>query len=384
MALDRSKILQARAELDNNKKKFVPFKNIKRFRPAEGDNRIRILPPWTTQGTNANQFWRIIDIHWNVAPQDWQGLRNFTCPFYTPGAGQGLCLVCRFVQKLRKTKNPSDLELAKVLGARRTAYMNIVDLKDPVWTEQDRLDWLDAQTPVGADGPERVFPWEINKPKVQVFNTGATMRSQIYPVLLSAAEESDFTDLEKGNDIIIHRAGEGKEGTKYSPRISAVSTPLNIPGAKEIMSLLVNLDEEMPMAAQAEIREAMLASGYDPGDTPTRTLSAPVQTMLPLASPPVDDVNFERSPPVKALSYKNNSKHAVTDDTAKPSCYADGKTRNSEDPECVGGEKAGLILSPCPFWDPCGAENSAQQSALRRQPVNELLRSAMSMALNRR
>src|SRR5262245_25310206 len=75
MGIDFSKVRQCALE---EEKKAVSRNSplVRYWMPKEGKNRIRILPPWTTEGPNANQYWREVAMHFKVGAES----KFFVCP----------------------------------------------------------------------------------------------------------------------------------------------------------------------------------------------------------------------------------------------------------------------------------------------------------------
>jgi hypothetical protein len=193
------------------------------WKPKAGTNKIRILPPWTDEGPNRNQWWREVWMHYgitNLEAPDEDNTFAVPCARKSPDGkevvGDGEvpeCKICQLVEELRGTGNPADAETAKQIKAKMRIYINMVDQNDPAWTEDDI-------TTKKANGvPEDQLP-EIGDPKVQVFNFGPN----IFKGLLDAySDDVDLADLDEGHDVIIEREGEGLK-TKYRVRAQMKAT----------------------------------------------------------------------------------------------------------------------------------------------------------------
>jgi len=219
------------------------------WQPKPGKNTIRVMPPWTGEGNNANQFWREVWIHWGVGPDD-ENKKNVSCPRKTPPEQDVCCPVCDEVDRLKATGDPADLELAKQMKARLRIYSNVIDLKDPVWT-QDAIDEL-----IGGGTEEDKLP-EVGAPKIQVFSYGST----IWKALLDlATDDVDFTDLEEGHDVLITKEGKGIN-TKYRLRLDTKASKAPFEGDEPTLH---NLDNLMQVKSEAEIRAIL--EGLDPDE----------------------------------------------------------------------------------------------------------------------
>ena len=217
------------------------------WRPAQGKNKIRILPPWTDQGVNAHQFWREIFIHFGIGPEDNQ--RTFSCPKKTLPGNASSCPICDQVDKLRKTTDPGDLEVAKSIQAKPRYYSNIIDLDDLTWTKE-AINELKA-----ASTPQDFLPQEKN-PKVQVFIYGPTILKELLDMY---QDDLDICDLQTGRDLILRKEGEGLK-TVY--RVNAPK-PNKAPfSSDDLDDKLIDLDTVLPFKTPLELKCAL--EGIDP------------------------------------------------------------------------------------------------------------------------
>lgn len=240
MAVDLNKIKQKRQEVEA--KAAARAMGRPRFwSPKSGANRIRILPPWTAEGYNCNNFAREIYQHW----LEIEGKRiPFTCPTKTPDLG-GPCALCDEVNRLRATNDPSDAETATEIRASQGYMSNVVDLDDPVFTQKD-------YDTVVASGDEPKF--EVGDTKVQVFQYGSMIHKQLMDnfVLLN----TDLTDAVNGREVIINKTGKGRTGTKYNTIVGAPG-PLVWEGADPVEKRLYNLDSLSAPREDADVRQAI-------------------------------------------------------------------------------------------------------------------------------
>lgn len=327
--LEKMKEMKERANSMNRERARI-------FTPKVGDNRLRIMPPWTDEGPNEGQFWREILTHWNVGEggYDEESGRPFTCPLKTPDGPGDSCAVCEFVKKLRNTGEPADVEIAKQIGARRHYYMNVVDLKDPVFTEDD-IEEYKAEN-------DKDPSFEEGDTKVQVWKTSEQHFKSLLDVM---ADGVDFTDLEDGHDVIVTREGKGKTTTRYRVRVDPKSSSFEFIG--EFKDLVVNLDEIFPFPKE----EDML-----------RALNGDSRSFFPKDEAP------------KLKSGPSDSKEVQVEDMEEPpNCFKDLETQSDDDAMCVGGmADDGEEYDPCPFLDPCReaklkAEESKKKASRRRR-----------------
>lgn len=226
MALDIEKLKKAQAEVQARMSRGGGGPSMKFWRPAEGQNRVRILPPWTDEGEFAGTFWREVHQHWNVA----DAAGPVLCPAKTPGSENKECPICEFVEQLRSQKsNVEAQELARDLRAKVAYLMSVVDLSDPVYTAKDTAEWK-------KERPDSEVPFEVGDPKVQVYAATSTIYEQIASIVI--ANELDITDLTSGHNIIITKIGnKDKMKTRYTVQPDLKKTKAQLPDGFQIPDL---------------------------------------------------------------------------------------------------------------------------------------------------
>ena len=143
------------------------------WKPADGENRIRLLPPWDE---NMDQFWFRTGTHFNVGPDE----KWVPCP--EESAVSDSCFLCRLAKRLSKG-DEDERDEAEAIDCRPAFLVNIVDYA--------HID----------DG-------------VQVWRCGITAFRQIRKLWLNDDEYGDMTDLDDGYDILVTKEGSGIN-TKY-------------------------------------------------------------------------------------------------------------------------------------------------------------------------
>jgi hypothetical protein len=221
------------------------------WKAKPGTNKIRILPPWTDQGPNKNQFWREVWMHYgvtNMEAPDEDNTFAVPCPKRSPDGkhvvGDGEvpeCKICNLVDELKATGNPADAELAKQLRSKMRLYVNMIDLNDPFWTEDDI-------TTLKANGcPEDNLP-EMGNPKVQVYNFGPNIFKEI---LDNYSDDTDLADLDEGHDIVIEREGVDLK-TKYRVRAKMKATVAPIKD-EQLDNSMWNMDTLVPYFTEEQV-----------------------------------------------------------------------------------------------------------------------------------
>jgi len=243
---DVSKAQKKAAEEAARAASFGTFGTLKWWKPKKGKNRLRVMPPWTGEGTNSYQWWREVWVHWGVGPDD-DNKQSVACPRKTPPGDQP-CPICDEVDRLRKSGDPADLELAKQIKAKMRVYANIIDLKDPAWTEED----IEELTAAGVE--ENNLP-EVGGPKIQVFSFGSTIFKDLLDYYTDVI---DITDLDEGHNVLLTREGDGIN-TDYRVRIEQDASKAPVPDDEP---KLHNLDNIMIVKTEAELKAIL--EGVDP------------------------------------------------------------------------------------------------------------------------
>ncbi len=223
MALDMSKLQQQKAKLTQELSRGSG-QSARFWRPADGDNVIRIMPDWTEEQPYAGTFWREVAQHWGVS-EDQKG--PILCPTATPHL-EGDCPICKFVDELKGNKNDvSAQELARDIRAKKAFLLNIVDCNDPTYNAKDVAEYKKSR-------PDSDVPFEAGDPKIQVYACPKTIFDQILNIIMS--NDQDITDLEAGNDITINRTGKGML-TRYSVTPKMKPTQSDVSGGVEFPQL---------------------------------------------------------------------------------------------------------------------------------------------------
>lgn len=272
MAFNLDKInkkIEAEREREKAQSGFGP--KVLWWKPKVGENRIRLTPAWTEEGENAGMPFREVYRHWGVVEGGFsdEGGASFTCPVRTPDGPGGTCEICDFVAALRASGNPADNETAKQLTAKRRMYSNIIDMKDPVYTEEDYEEWEEN----AREGDECHF--NVGDTKVQVFSYGTT----IYKLLLDFLQDGiDLGDFEDSVELKLVREGKGLN-TKYRLRLNTKSKPFEFVG--ELYDLLYDLDNITPFPKEGDMAAALNGTVAQKASALPATSKAP---SLPAAS----------------------------------------------------------------------------------------------------
>ncbi len=233
------------------------------WKPKQGKNNIRILPPWSDSGDNADSFAREVYTHWSVGEGDKR--RSFTCPQLTPGL-DGDCPICIEIARLRSTTDTMDMEVADEIRGKQGFLSNAINLDDPVFTKED----YDTAA-IGGTEPS----FNIGDTKIQVFTYGP----MIYKQLIDSFDllNKDLTDMTTGRDLIINRSGKGKTGTKYTVIVGPNDSVCTFSGGVEVY----DLDAMYPQRTTAEMKQAL------GGSSEPQALPPPVAQALPPSQTPV-------------------------------------------------------------------------------------------------
>lgn len=160
------------------------------WKPENGVNKIRILPPWADGGVNEGMFYRELYIHWNIPPGA-ESQSFAVCTRKTEGA-DGKCYLCDEVDRLYSGGSPEDIQIAKEIRSRQRFFSNVIDMND---TEDD-----------------------MGNPKIQIFAYGPKIFEGMLAYFCDS-EYGDLTDPDDGFVVIIEREGKGRD-TTYQVRCS--------------------------------------------------------------------------------------------------------------------------------------------------------------------
>lgn len=223
MALDMAKLQLQKARLTQELTRGSG-QSAKFWRPESGDNDIRVMPPWTDEEPFRGAFCREVAQHWGIS-EDQKG--PILCPRETPHL-EGDCPVCEFVDELRRDKNDiAKQELVKEIRAKKAYLINIVNLSDPVYNAGDVAEYKKAR-------PDQDVPFKAGDPKIQVYACPKTIYNQILDCIMQ--NDTDITDLESGNDLVINRSGMGLT-TRYTLTPKLKSPPSDVSASVEFPQL---------------------------------------------------------------------------------------------------------------------------------------------------
>lgn len=216
MALDIEKLKKAQAEVQARMARGGG-PSMKFWRPKEGVNRLRVLPPWTETGIHAGAFWREVWQHWNVSEEGGPIL----CSKKTAGAEEQDCPVCELVDRLKGSKSDVKAqELAKTMRAKVAYLMSVIDLAEPTYSAKDVADWK-------KERPDSDCTFAAGDAKVQVYAATTTIYEAIANIVIN--NNLDITNLAEGHNIILTKTGnKDPMKTRYScsPDLRPSAAPL--------------------------------------------------------------------------------------------------------------------------------------------------------------
>ena len=211
--IDFSKLAGARKALEDRRSSNSDFQTVMFWKPKLGQNKVRILPPWTSEGPHAGAFWREVAQHWNVS-EDMKG--PVLCPNKTPDI-KDACPICEFITELKSDKkNVAAQELAKEIRAKTSWFLNLVDLSDSIYTAADVAEAKQAR-------PDEEVGFAAGDLKVQVYAAGPTVFNNIVTII--SENNLDITLPEKGHNLTITKSGKGLN-TEYNVTIMITPTAL--------------------------------------------------------------------------------------------------------------------------------------------------------------
>lgn len=196
-----------------------------------GRNVVRVLPP----PMGKRSPFRTIYQHFISSPT---GPIVFVCPRLEQ---KQPCPACQKAEELRGARNEEDQRLANELFARRRVFCNVIDRAEP------------------EKGPK-------------VLGFGKTVHEQLIALREDEDAGGEFTHPLSGFDIIIERAGTGKNDTKYSVRPARNSSQLHDEGS--VMQTWIdtqrNLDQFARVPSWDELRDMMAGKKRERDEAPPR------------------------------------------------------------------------------------------------------------------
>ena len=200
--------------MDKLKKAADELGSGKYWKPKEGKNIIRILPPWNDEGL----FYFEAALHYGF--KDGAKTKAYPClAMY-----EQECPICEFAKKLAK----EDKQMAGGITSRKKFYANIIDRNS-----------------------NNVMIW------------GFSMK--VLRTLLAYVQDpdwGDFTDPEEGHDIVVERTGSGKLDTKYEVRIKPKPSEICLNNWE---SKVIDLSTEVVEEADEDVLLQAIEDNYGKG-----------------------------------------------------------------------------------------------------------------------
>lgn len=353
MAVNISKARQ-KAQEEAAKQSNFTYQHIIWYKTKPGNNPIRLMPPWTYDDSNPNaeQFWREVYMHFGVGPNE----VALPCPKETPhGPANDECPVCDEVARLKSSGNPADAEVAKSIRAKQRSYSNVVDLRDPVYTDADLAEWQQDQYNQGKE-----CPFKIGDTKIKIFTYGPQIFKQI---LDTYAGEVDVTDLQTGYDLSVNQTGSGRT-SKYNVQIMPPAKPFTFQGSSSAEEALLDLDSiarfREPSDMQAALEGRPMSSNSTSQSLPDSNMG---QKSQQLSAPKTQEPAAALPPPAPQAQAPSTVIPPMEDeeevDEGQPECFGNKDIYDPKDAECKGGIKdlgdGPEEFDPCPYLKECGA-----------------------------
>jgi len=238
--------------------------------------RIRILPPWTAEGPNAELPYKKVHQHWDLT-----GGKRANCPAQLR---EDKCFVCEQREQLAETGHPDDASRSKKLKPNRRFVYQVIDRDDPVFKATDK-EVQEKQELIG-------------EAKIKFLSIGWMAHEKMLD-LFASAHWGDVTDPFEGYDLEMSRTGEGLN-TTYSFLPIPEKCPV-FPEKSEMETLEKymggegNLDEHRMWKSNTYDETRALYYGEDTNSQNSLPGSAPSAGALPehSAPPPAPGLNPE-------------------------------------------------------------------------------------------
>ena len=205
-----------KTDMDLIDKKLGEIGSGKFWKPKEGKNVIRILPPWNDEGL----FYLEATLHYGFESEGKK--KAYPC------LGRGKCPICQYASQLSEGSS-EDMKLAKRIQAKTKYYANIFDRKT-----------------------EKVSIWGFSRKTL----------GSILGFMADKEDGADITDPEEGHDVIVMRTGTGFNDTKYEIRIRPRDSEV-----EDYEEGMFNLSEEVLEEASArDLKDAIKESFGESSD----------------------------------------------------------------------------------------------------------------------
>jgi hypothetical protein len=203
------------ADTEKMQKKLEELGSGSFFKPKEGKNVIRILPPWSKAGT----WYKEATLHYVSAGEE--KIKAYPClKMYGKE-----CPVCNKSEELA-SGGDEDQKIAERLRPRTKYYANIIDRKSG-----------------------KAMLWGFS---------GKTLG-----ILLGYQDDADYgkdiSDPEEGFDVVIERQGTGRTDTRYQIRCKPKATAIEVDDWQEMMK---NLDKEVTEEVDEEKLEELIEEKF--------------------------------------------------------------------------------------------------------------------------
>ncbi len=187
------------------------------FKPAEGENIIRIGPPW------GNRDWPFIEIEQHAAKRGGKEKGNdrfFTCPY---SRGASACFTCDVVIPKLKAGNEDEQKIADSLSPQLSVACNVIDRSN------ENKGW-------------------------QTWSFSYFKRYNELLAIINDPDYGDITDPEDGVDLTLNRKGTDRDNTTYSLHPKRKSSPLD-PSGKGFAEKVPDLEEFFKGASEKDQRK---------------------------------------------------------------------------------------------------------------------------------
>lgn len=243
------------------------------WRPSKEENRIRVLPPWSSEGRPFKEVY----FHYSVGDMR----RSLICPRRTH---MKACPVCELVDKLYRSGDPKEQSLASDMKAKEQYFANIVDLDNP------------------SDG-------------VRIYRFGKQVKNELMAFLRNK-NWGDFTHPVKGFNVTINKSGEGKN-SQYKAYLDREPSPIDDDSWLENLN---DLDAAAKTLSYKEIKDILYGKPEEEEETE--------ETVRPPQSQPRD-----KGEVVEELT--GEDEEALTVTAEQPECYGlSYSTRSNKCHEC--------------------------------------------------
>lgn len=268
--------IAGRVDMEKIKRQAEELGTGRWWKPKQGKNVIRILPPWDDGGL----FYFETALHYGFQVEG----RNRAFPCLRV-MGKKSCPACEVMTEL-KEGSAEDKKLASRLEPRRKFYVNLIDRANP-----------------------------------EVVQVGSFSGKGLRTLLnyMQDPDWGDFTDPEEGHDVVVERTGSTMTDTRYDIRIKPKPSEV---GVEDWEEKLVNLAEDVVEEIDEDEFQQIVDENFREAPPKRKSSSRDEDD-----EEETEDEEEEETPPKRARKDEDDEGEEEDEEDDKPHKRGNGKRR---------------------------------------------------------